>query len=139
MPAGEDRSSARRKEVLGSACRDEGRCRSSAAAALRTSWARSEDEGRRCRARRRRRVVGARRVAPYGPRLGPGTRGGGVGGGGDPWLETTAALGRAQGGDAGERREATAGSGARRRKKLGQRRTGSRRKTTVRLNTHGDL
>ena len=52
------------------------------------------------------RVIGARRGAPYGPRLGPGTRGGGVGGGGAPWLETTAALGRGQGGDGGERRAA---------------------------------
>ena len=82
-------------------------------AALRTSSARAEDEGRRCRARRRRRVVGARRVAPYGPRLGPGTRGGGVGGGA-PGLETTATLGRGQG------CEATAGSGARRSKTRAQ-------------------
>ena len=83
-------------------------------------------------------LAAAALLGPYGPRLGPGTRGGGVGGGA-PWLETTAALGRGQGGDGGERREATTGSGARRRKKLGQRRTGSRRKTTVRLNTRGDL
>jgi len=48
------------------------------------------------------RVVGARRGAPYGPRLGSGMRGGGVGGGGAPGLETTA------------------GSGARRRKTRAQ-------------------
>jgi len=59
------------------------------------------------------RVVGARRGAPYGPQLGPGTRGGGVGGGA-PGLETTAALGRGQG------CEATAGSGARRSKTRAQ-------------------
>ena len=101
VPAGEDRSSARRKEgprlglqgrgsvqelggggapyVLGS-----GRGRGS-------SVPRVEEEGSSTR------VVGARRGAPYGPRLGPGTRGGGVGGGGAPGLETTAALGRGQG------------------------------------------
>ena len=129
VPAGEDRSSAWRKEGprLGPGTRVG--ARSSVVAALRTSSARAEDEGRRCRRRRRSSTwdVGARRGAPYGPRLGPGTRGGG---GGAPGLETTAALAWGQG------REATVGSGG---GKLGLSRTGSRRKTTVCLYTSGDL
>jgi len=103
---------------LARACRDEGRCKElggggapyvlGSGRGRGSSVPRVEEEGSSAR------VVGARRGAPYGPRLGQGTRGGGIGGGDAPGLETTAALGRGQG------CEATAGCGARRRKTRAQ-------------------